>query len=89
MTDFLTIRGHVEASKICPSYRILFYFFILLFYSGLFFTWKSSCHNISVATYSSGKVPLKTSKTFRNKFERGQTDVFTVDAKVGEIEKIR
>ena len=38
MTDFLTIRGHVEASKICPSYRILFYFFILLFYSGLFFT---------------------------------------------------
>lgn len=49
--------------------------------------------NVYVIMYGAegdtGKVPLKTSKTFRNKFERGQTDVFTVDAKVGEIEKIR
>ena len=68
-------------------FTFLFCYFILVcFY---ICAWKSSCHNISVATYSSGKVPLKTSKTFRNKFERGQTDVFTVDAKVGEIEKIR
>lgn len=36
-----------------------------------------------------GKVPLKTSRTFKNKFERGQTDVFTIDAKVGEVQKIR
>ena len=36
-----------------------------------------------------GKVPLKTSKTFKNKFERGQTDVFNIDAKVGEVQKIR
>ena len=71
------------------GFRFIFlfcYFILVCFY---IFAWKSSGHNISVATYSSGKVPLKTSKTFRNKFERGQTDVFTVDAKVGEIEKIR
>lgn len=36
-----------------------------------------------------GKVPLKTSRTSKNKFERGQTDVFTIDAKVGEVQKIR
>ena len=35
-----------------------------------------------------GKVPLKTSRTSKNKFERGQTDVFTIDAKVGEVQKI-
>ena len=38
----------------------------------------------------SGKVPLETSKTNRNKFERGKTDVFEVkEADVGEIRKIR
>ncbi len=38
----------------------------------------------------SGKVPLETSKTNRNKFERGNTDVFEIkEADVGDIRKIR
>lgn len=38
----------------------------------------------------SGKITLETSKTNRNKFERGQTDVFEIkEADVGDIQKIR
>ena len=38
----------------------------------------------------SGKVPLETSKTNRNKFERGQTDLFEIkESDVGDIRKIR
>ncbi len=38
----------------------------------------------------SGKIPLETSKSNPNKFERGQTDVFEVkEADVGDIRKIR
>ena len=37
----------------------------------------------------SGKVDLKTSKTNKDKFERNQTDVFSLDADVGMLKKIR
>ena len=38
----------------------------------------------------SGKIPLETSKTNKNKFERGKTDVFEVkDEDVGDLRKIR
>lgn len=38
----------------------------------------------------SGKIPLELSKTNRDKFERGQTDVFEIkEADVGDIRKIR
>ena len=44
---------------------------------------------IQLGCFLTGKVPLKTSKAFKNKFERGQTDIFSIDAKVGEVQKIR
>lgn len=47
----------------------------------------ASCNEVNLSF--AGKVPLKTSRTFKNKFERGQTDVFTIDALVGEVQKIR
>ena len=34
-----------------------------------------------------GKVDLKTSKTNKDKFERNQTDVFSLDADVGMLKK--
>ena len=37
----------------------------------------------------SGKLDLKASKTNKDKFERKQTDVFSIDADVGELKKIR
>jgi hypothetical protein len=38
----------------------------------------------------SGKVPLETSKSNKNKFERNQTDVFEIkESDVGDIRKIR
>jgi hypothetical protein len=38
----------------------------------------------------SGKITLETSKTNRNKFERGKTDIFEIkEADVGDIQKIR
>ena len=36
-----------------------------------------------------GKLDLKTSKTNKDKFERKQTDVFSIDADVGALKKIR
>lgn len=51
---------------------------------------QGSCNGTEVIFFLFvGKVPLKTSKTFKNKFERGQTDIFNIDAKVGEVQKIR
>jgi hypothetical protein len=38
----------------------------------------------------SGKITLETSKTNRNKFERGQTDVFEIkESDVGDLRKVR
>ena len=36
-----------------------------------------------------GKIDLKTSKTNKDKFERNRTDVFSIDADVGALTKIR
>ena len=40
--------------------------------------------------FITGKVQLKTSKSHRDKFERNQTDIFSVEAvDIGALKKIR
>ena len=40
--------------------------------------------------YFAGKIQLKTSKTHKDKFERNQTDIFSVEAvDIGSLKKIR
>lgn len=42
------------------------------------------------STKCKGKIPLENSKTHKNKFERGNSDVFEIkEADVGEIRKIK